>query len=234
MEAARRAGHDALAPEAVRHVFLTHLHSDHTLGLDELLMGAWVLGRETPLEIWGPPGTAAMVEHLREAWTLDRAVRTGGLEGLAEPGSRAVVHEIDQPGVVHRDGRVVVTAFAVAHGSWEHAYGYRFDGPDRSVVVSGDTAPTDAVVDGCDGCDVLVHEVYSATGWRRGAPSFRAYHAAFHTSGEQLGRLAARARPGLLVLTHVLAFGEDDETLIREVRGAHDGPVEVAEDLATY
>lgn len=234
LENARRSGWPALAPARVRHLFVTHLHSDHTAGIDDLLMGGWVLGRTEPLEIWGPPGTEALVEHLRAAHARDIEVRTRGLEGLRPEGSRAIVHEIAEPGEVFRSSNTSVRAFPVAHGSWPHAFGYRVEGPDRVVVVSGDTAPTDAVVEACDGCDVLVHEVYSTAGWRRGDASFRAYHAAFHTSGEELGRLAARARPDLLVLTHVLFFGEDGDSIVEEVRGGFDGRIELAEDLASY
>ena len=69
------------------------------------------------------------------------------------------VHEI-QPGVVYRDANVKVTAFLVRHGSWDEAFGYRFDTPDRSIVISGDTSPSDSVVKACNGCDLLLHEMY--------------------------------------------------------------------------
>lgn len=224
------AGRD---PSRVEHVFVTHLHSDHTVGLDELLFGAWTVGRDRPLVVHGPPGIEPMVAALRTAFEQDVAVRAEGLEG-ADPRGAASRVRVVEPGVVHREGGMRVDAFAVEHGSWEHAYGYRVQGGGRTVVISGDTAPTDAVVDACDGCDVLVHEVYSAAGWRARPEDFRAYHAAFHTSGEQLGRLAARARPRLLVLTHLLFFDQPPEQILREVRAHFDGEVVIAEDGERY
>ena len=222
-----------ISPSTVEHVFVTHLHSDHTLGLDEMIFGGWTSGRAVPLEVFGPPGIEAMVTHLRSAFAEDRAIRVNGLEGAEPDGAEVEVEEI-APGLVFGDADVEVAAVSVDHGSWERSFAYRVRGPDRVIVISGDTAPSDAVVEACDGCDVLVHEVYSAAGWRRGPAGFRAYHAAFHTSGEQLGRLAARARPRLLVLTHLLFFGQSPASLLEEVRAGFDGEVVIAEDGATY
>lgn len=229
--------HPALAPERVTRVFLTHLHSDHVLGLDELLVGAWVLGRDTPLEVWGPPGTRALVDGLRAAYAEDRRVRTEGLEGLEDRGSEVAVREVS-PGLVlrspGRDG-VEVRAFAVPHGSWSTAYGYVVEAGGRTIVISGDTAASEAVVEACDGCDVLVHEVCSGAGLRRLGEGARAYHGSFHTTARELGALALRARPGRLVLTHILFFGEREASIAAEVReGGYGGELFVAWDLAGY
>lgn len=230
MRGVRAAG---LAPEAVGHVFLTHLHSDHTLGLDEMIVGAWTTGRRAAVHIHGPPGTRAMVDHLVAAFDEDRAIRSSGLEGADTGAARVQVHELE-PGDAFEEAGVRIVAFAVQHGSWERAYGYRVEGPDRVIVISGDTAPSDAIVEACDGCDVLVHEVYSAAGWREGSEDFRAYHAAFHTSGEELGAIASRARPRLLVLSHLLFFGHAPGELLSEVRASFDGEVVIAEDGEAY
>jgi ribonuclease Z len=227
----RRAVAAGLEPAELTRVFLTHLHSDHTVGLPDLLLSTWVVGRDVPLHVHGPPGTEAMVEHLAEAWAEDRRIRTTGLEGKAP--LRVEAHD-EAPGVVHRDARVTVTAFAVDHGSWEHAWGHRFETPDRTVVVSGDTAATDAIVRACDGCDVLVHEVYAAERYRSLPESGQAYHGAFHTSARELGELAARARPKRLVLYHHLLWGAEPEELVAEVREAFDGDVRFGRDLGVY
>src|SRR5205085_2766119 len=110
-------------------------------------------------------------------------------------------------GEVYRDSNVTVTAFRVQHGSWPVALGYRFATADRVVVVSGDTRPTEAVVDQCRGCDVLVHEVRSDARLTTRPPAWQAYHRAFHTSTVELAALATRARPKLLVLYHQLYWG---------------------------
>src|SRR5262245_34664235 len=159
--AAKRHGIAALEAQQLGMVFVTHLHSDHTLGLPDLMLTPWVLERRSPLEVYGPHGIAAMARHLTEAYTEDIHVRLSGLEPGKHDGWRVNAHEI-VPGVVYRDSNVTVKAFAVPHANWKHAFGYRFETCDLTVVVSGDTRPSDAVANACDGCDVLVHEVYSA------------------------------------------------------------------------
>lgn len=231
--AARRDSIPALRVANLRIVFLTHLHSDHTLGLPDLMLSPAVLHRQQPLVIYGPPGTRDMVDHLLAAYREDIDIRIHGLEHGDTAAYRMVVHEV-APGEVYRDSLVRVTAFPVQHGSWPHAFGYRFDAAGRSIVVSGDTRPTEAVVDACHGCDVLVHEVYSKKGFDRLPPADRAYHSAFHTSAIELGDLAARARPKLLVLTHILFFGESADEILSEVKSRLDGRVVMGEDLSAY
>src|SRR5262249_25530762 len=138
------------------------------------------------------------------------------------------------PGEVYRDSNVTVTAFEVSHGKWEHAYGYVFTTPDRTIVVSGDTRPSEAVVRACQRCDVLVHEVYDAERFKQRPAEWQAYHAAYHTSTYELAELAARARPKLLVMYHQLYWGGTDDTLMRQVRSRYDGAIISARDLGVY
>jgi len=201
--AASRTGFAALEPQHLKVLFLTHLHSDHTIGLPDVILSAWVLERAAPLELYGPPGTKAMVDHLLAAYAADIRNRVDGLEPANETGYKVNVHEI-APGVVFDDGNVKVTAFAVPHGDWEVAFGYRFDSADRSIVISGDTRASDAVVTACNGCDLLLHEVYSADRFKTRSPEWQRYHARAHTSTDELALLAMRARPRQLVLYHQL------------------------------
>lgn len=232
--AAQRAGVAALAVRRLDRVFITHLHSDHTVGLADLIFTPWVLEREVPLSVYGPPGIKAMTDHLEQAYAEDIHVRVDGAEPANETGYKVNAHEVDT-GVVYRDTNVVVRAFAVPHGDWRVAYGYRFDGGGRSIVVSGDTRASDAVVRACHGCDVLVHEVYSAEAFVRRPPEWQRYHAAAHTSTKELAALATRARPKLLVLYHQLYWGADDAGLLREIRAAgYTGAVVSAHDLGQY
>src|SRR5689334_19241062 len=232
--AAERNGVAALAPKRLDRVFITHLHSDHTVGLPDLIFTPWVLDRSVPLSVYGPPGIKAMTDHLEQAYVEDVRVRIDGAEPANETGYKVSAHEVDT-GVVYRDTNVVVRAFSVPHGDWKVAYGYRFDGGGRSIVVSGDTRASDAVVRACHGCDVLVHEVYSAEMFVRRPPAWQRYHAAAHTSTKELAALAARARPKLLVLYHQLFWGADAAVLVREIRAAgYKGAVVSARDLATY
>ena len=231
--AAREHGIGALAPPELGIVFLTHLHSDHTVGLADLLLTPWTLGRAEPLRIVGPPGTEAMAGHLQEAYREDVRVRLEGLEPANATGWRAEARDVEA-GVVYEDENVRVTAFPVRHGAWRQAFGYRFETADRTVVVSGDAAPSPSVVEACGGCDVLVHEVYAQAGFEGRSAEWQRYHSRFHTSGPELGRLAAEARPGLLVLTHQLLWGASPETLLEEVRAEFDGRVVYGDDLDVF
>jgi ribonuclease BN (tRNA processing enzyme) len=151
--AAQRNGVAALAVQNIHVVFITHLHSDHTLGYPDLILSPWVLGRVEPLEVYGPWGLRNMTDYIEKAWEKDIDVRTNGLEQANRTGYKVHVHEI-APGIIYRDKNVTVSAFSVAHGSWDQAFGYRFETADRRIVLSGDTAPTDTVVKACNRCDV--------------------------------------------------------------------------------
>ena len=231
--AAARAGVTALRSENLKTVFLTHLHSDHTLGLPDLMLSPWVLSRTAPLTVYGPRGTRTLTRHLLEAYADDIDNRRRGAQPHNDTGWRVQAHEI-HPGVVYRDDLVTVIAFSVPHAGWREAYGYRFETPDRAIVISGDTRPDEAVVRACDGCDVLVHEVYSQEGFDRMPPEWQRYHAGAHTSGVALGALAARARPKLLVLTHGLPWSSTTAEIVREVRAGFSGAVVYANDLDIY
>ena len=234
--AAANREHDlpGLAPSRLRHVFLTHLHSDHTVGLPDVMLGNFVLDRSFPIDLYGPPGAAHMAELIVEAWAADLAIRTGGLEPHSEADYRAVVSEL-APGVVYEDELVTVEAIAVPHAEWPVAFGYKFTGSGRTIVISGDTRPSDTIVEACNGCDILVHEVYSAAMWQRREPVWQAYHANAHTSTVELAEIARRARPELLVLYHQLYWGTDDAGLLREIREAgYMGEVVSASDLDIF
>lgn len=234
--AARDRHIDALRVSNLKIAFATHLHSDHTAGLADLFLTPAVEDRGAPLELYGPPGIAAMARHIQAAYKKDIALRIHGLEH-GDPRAYSInVHEI-KPGVVYKDANVTVTAFAVKHGSWDFAYGYRFDAAGRSIVISGDTAPSEAVAQACHGCDLLLHEVYSEQ-WFRERPSARQkYHSAFHTSTTALAAIAASARPGRLVLYHQLFRPQDDPdaVLINEIKKAgYAGAVTSAHDLDVF
>lgn len=231
--AAARDSIAALRVAELRYVFLTHLHSDHTLGLPDLMLSPAVLHRKGPLTIYGPPGTRAMVTKLLDAYREDIDIRVHGLEHGDSNAYRMIVHEV-KPGLVYRDSNVTVTAFRVPHGSWRAAFGYRFDARGRSIVVSGDTGPTDAIVTACHGCDVLVHEVYSKKGFDRLDSGGHRYHSTFHTSAIELGDLATRAQPKLLLLTHILFFGETGDEIVAEARSRFSGQVVLGADLGVY
>lgn len=229
-----RAGQRALAAEGLEIVFLTHLHSDHTVGLPDLIFTPWVLERAAPLRVFGPPGVKAMTDHILAAWGEDIRVRIKGREHANRTGYK-VRAAVVRPGVVYKDDKVTVKAFAVPHGDWTHAFGYRFETPDRVIVISGDTRASHAVVDACNGCDLLVHEVYSTARFATRPARWQAYHKNAHTSTVELAALARGARAKSLLLYHQLYWGATDADLLREIHEAgYRGPVASALDLGVY
>jgi len=231
--AAHRNGVGGLAVRKLARVFVTHLHSDHTLGLPDLIFSPWVLGRQEALRVFGPPGIQAMAEHVQKAYAQDVHVRLDGLEPANTTGYKVEVTETS-PGEIYKDDKVRVTAFAAPHGSWKHAFGYRFDTPDRSIVISGDTTPNPKLIEVARGCDILVHEVYSATALARRPPIWRRYHQSAHTSTHELAAIAREVRPKLLVLYHQLYWGATDEDLIREINERYRGRVVSGSDLDEF
>ncbi|MFQ5690091.1 MAG: MBL fold metallo-hydrolase [Gemmatimonadota bacterium] len=232
--AAARLGFEGLQDSRLDIAFITHLHSDHTLGLPDLILSPWVEGRDHPLRLYGPPGVSAMAQRILEAYGEDIGVRVQGPQPANSEGFKVDAHVI-KPGVVYQDERVKVTAFLVPHDVWDYAFGYRFDTAEQSIVLSGDTAPSDSVVAACDGCDILVHEVYSDEGFARRSPAWQRYHLGAHTSATKLGELAARAHPGLLVLYHQLLWGSAPDEVLREIRqGGYEGPLAYGHDLDIF
>ena len=242
--AAREKGIEALRPVNLKIAFLTHLHSDHTLGMPDLMITPWIMGRKDALELYGPPGTQAMVSRILDAYEFDRKNRTEGMEHSNDTGWRVNVHEI-RPGVVFKDANVTVTAFPVHHGNVE-TYGYRFVTPDRTIVISGDTSPTDAIAENCHGCDILMHEGYTKASFDLVSQAWQQYRLTHHTSALQLGAIATKAKPGLLILIHRENPGCDqagtaecrqagsEEQLLKEVREAYSGNVVAGHDLDIY
>ena len=230
-----------LDPVKLRVAFVTHLHSDHTVGYPDLILTPWVIGRRVPLEVYGPTGITAMTEHILAAYQADFETRMKDRAlytvGAFREGHAVNAHEV-KPGVVYKDANVTVTAFATKHAM--ESYGYRFDTPDRSIVISGDTNPTQATIDACRGCDILIHEVLTHD-WLSRRQDFHAYAAAHHTTTTQLIELATKAKPGLLVLYHAslsIRPAVDNQrstaaTLLNEM-AKYPGRVVVARDLDVY
>ena len=231
--AAARNGVKGLSVEKLRRLFVTPLHSDHTVGLPDFIFTPAVLERDAPLEIYGPSGTKRMTDLILKAFAEDIAIRLKGLEPALPRGYDVRTQDV-KPGVIYKDANVTVKAFAVKHGSWKHAYGFRFEAADRVVVISGDCAPSDSVIEACNGCDVLVHEVYSTTGFARRPPEWQRYHSNFHTSSKELAEIATKAKPKLLVLYHQLLWGATKEQLLEEIAKGYSGKVVFGNDLDVY
>lgn len=233
-EEARRLGLAALAPKNLKTAFLTHLHSDHALGLADLILTPWIDGRSEPLKLYGPPGTKAMAMHLLDAYIQDINIRIKGSQPQNATGWRVNASETSG-GFVFKDRRVSVEAFRVCHGEMRDSFGYRFTTPSRVIVVSGDTTYCPVVAEMARGADVLVHEVYSNAGFKHLPDDWKAYHKAHHTSARDVARIARAAQPKLLVLYHQLSWGSAAiEGILDEVKADYDGEVVYGRDLGIY
>jgi ribonuclease BN (tRNA processing enzyme) len=234
----RRVAAAGLPIDGVTAAFISHLHSDHTLGLPDLMLTSWVMGRSTPMRIHGPPGLKRMTDHLLAAWAEDTVVRVKGLERGRPGGYRVDAHE-SRGGVVFDSGGVKVTAIRVPHGEWAYAFAYRVDAAGRRIVISGDTRPSAALERAASGADILVHEVYPETRVaienRPGGELWPRYLREVHTSDVELGKLAATAKPGVLLLTHVIFMGAGEQEVLDGIRrGGFAGRVVIAKDLTRY
>jgi ribonuclease BN (tRNA processing enzyme) len=224
-------GIKALEPTKLRVAFVTHLHSDHTVGYPDLIFTPWTIGRRVPLEVYGPKGIKAMTEHLLEAYRVDIETRTnpdGNQRGFPE-GHKVNAHEITA-GVVYKDTNVTVTAFATKHAM--ESYGFRFDTPDRSIVISGDTNPTQETIDACRGCDVLIHEAETPAWLATRPETFQRFAAKYHTTTPELAELASKAKPRLLILYHY--NGLSPEELMNDMLAHYAGHFVVGRDLDVY
>ncbi len=193
-------------------MFLTHLHSDHVVGLPDLWLTGWLptpYGRRSaPLRIWGPRGTEHMTRHLGAAYQADIRIRHDG-EGLPLEGVAFQAQDISQ-GIVYENNGVKVTAFTVDHGPHiKPAYGYRVDYNGRSVVISGDTHGSDNLVEHARGADVIVHEVAMAKDELLDKSATARRIIGFHTTPEAAGTVFTRLTPKLAVFTHLVLLTTD-------------------------
>jgi ribonuclease BN (tRNA processing enzyme) len=224
----------------VRHVFLTHHHSDHNADYGALLLLAWVAGLRTRVDTWGPPPLARMTDQFFEMHAADIDARAAD-EGRTPLRPLVHAHEVRAGGLVMEDRNVRVTAALVHHPPMVPAFAYRFDAADRSVVISGDTTPVESLVTLARDADVLVHEaLYDAAAVDRlianvpNAPDLRRSILSHHTTAEQAGRVAAAARVGTLVLSHLIPAEDPaitEEMWAAAARTHFGGRVVVAKDL---
>ncbi|MBE0674363.1 MAG: MBL fold metallo-hydrolase [Bacteroidales bacterium] len=223
-----------LAVSKIRRAFLTHLHSDHTAGYADLILTPWVMGRNEPLEVWGPEGIEEMTSHILSAYIEDIRYRVYGDEPGNDRGWRVNCHEITSEGEVYSDENIRVEAFPVLHGTWPNAWGFRFTTPDKTIVISGDTRPSEKVTEYSMNADILLHEVYSVKGFNQKSDEWKKYHAAHHTSTVELGEIASKTNPRLIVFYHILDWGSTEDEMLGEIGQTYGGRVIAGRDLDIY
>jgi len=223
----------------LRHIFITHHHSDHNADYGNLIWLAWAAGLRTRVDTWGPPPLEKMTRLFFEmnAYDIDTRIADEGRVPLAP---LVHVHELSEGGPVMQDENVKVTTALVHHPPVVPSFGYRFDAPDRSIVISGDTAPSDNLIRLAQGADVLVHEVLYAPALDRlvarvpNAATLKQSIMSHHTTAEDAGRVAQAAGVKMLVLSHLVPADDPaitEQMWIDAARAHYKGPIVVGKDL---
>jgi ribonuclease Z len=221
-----------LGTRFAKNLFLTHLHSDHVVGLPDLWLTGWILGRAKPMRVWGPTGTQNMMSHLENAFEFDLRVRTH----YPREGAAVTAQDFTE-GVVYERNGVKVTAFLVNHGDVEPAFGCRLDFAGRSVVLSGDTSFSENLIRHAQGTDVLVLNVIVPEAFRAHAtfhtPEQIDQTIPLHTTPQQAGEIFNRVKPKLALYSHISPPNVPDGEIVARTRESYSGPLEVGSDLLT-
>ena len=217
--------------ENINIAFLTHIHSDHSGALADLILTPWIMGRDEPLDLYGPEGLKAMSENITEAYIDDINYRLYGSQPANELGFTTNVTEISDDGTIFKDNNIEVIAFKNAHGDFKNSFGFLFITDDKRILFSGDTAVSNNLMKYGKNLDILVHEVFSSETFVNKTKDWQIYHQAHHTSSLDLGIIADELQPKKLVLSHILFWGASEESLLKDVRKNFKGQAVIAKDL---
>jgi len=223
----------SLYPSQICCVFLSHLHSDHTMDLSELAHTLW-WRRNTGLQAWGPTGIAQIANGLDEIIAADANFRINGIQPVANPEGFRISHQNIAPGILFQKEDLTIEAFLVNHGDINPAFAFKVTTEDLSLVISGDTAYSDVIAEKARGVDILFHEVISRQGLEKNSPDFQRYHNSVHTTSDEVARLASIAQPKKLVLYHGLFYGTEESTVLEEIEALYEGNVFLARDLDMF
>ncbi|MGE5107777.1 MAG: MBL fold metallo-hydrolase [Sphingobacteriales bacterium] len=214
-------------------LFLTHLHSDHIVGLPDLWLTGWLISRrEMPLNVFGPSGTDDMIKNLQKAFAFDIKMRIEDDKRLEE-GSKLLVKEIQQ-GIVYEKNGVKVIAFEVDHYPIVPAFGYRIEYGGHSVTLSGDTRYSENLIKFAKGTDLLVHEVIVAPDTlNKSDPKYPQF--AHHTTVEQVAKVFNEVKPKLAAYSHIVKlYGRNEQELLKRTKANYSGPFIIGEDLMSF
>ncbi len=244
---------------AIRQIFITHHHDDHNADLGTLMGMVWSIGVPAPITAYGPDGTKEFLEGFKRSFAVNQEIRESDFPELYKITPDAFflakdIGEAKEARTLYQDKNVQVDAIENCHyhfapGAPAHdaaSYAFRFRTADRTIVFSGDTGPCEPLVAFARGADVLVHEVInldllSAATRAQGIPDARLatmmrHMEEDHSTPDVVGRLAAQAGVGMVVLTHVIPGTDDipDSAYVDGVARHFHGKVVVAKDLMRF
>lgn len=211
--------------------FLTHIHSDHSGALADLILTPWIMGRDAPLKLYGPSGLEAMSKNITEAYIDDINYRLYGSQPANELGFKTNVTEIVDDGSIYKDKNVEVIAFKNNHGDFQNSFGFLFITDDKRILFSGDTAVSANLKKYGNDLDILVHEVFSSETFVNKTKDWQIYHQAHHTSSIDLGIIADKLQPKKLVMSHILFWGASEESILNDIGMNFSGQAIIAKDL---
>ncbi len=224
-----------LNPQDIQYLFITHLHTDHIHDIPELAGARW-WARAQRLKIWGPQGLQAYTDSMTAMAAIEADIRAVGTpEQLVtdREGYKTEVTEIED-GIVFQNADITVEAFTVPHGEIRPAFGYKVTTADKTIVISGDTSFSELLAEKAKGVDILIHEIASGDGLASQSEFWQDYHGSSHTTADKVAEVANIAKPGLLVLYHILFLGKTAEEIVAEVERDYDGEVVMANDLDIF
>tara|TARA_X000000950_G_scaffold158736_1_gene194542 strand:- start:3166 stop:4059 length:894 start_codon:yes stop_codon:yes gene_type:complete len=221
--------YQALEVENLKYAFLTHIHSDHTLGLADLIITPWIMGRTEPLKIFGPKGAKYMHTNIIKAYQPDIDYRIYGTQPQNSTGYKVIFNELKDK-FVYQDENIKVTAFSNDHGDLQESYGFLIETIDKRILISGDTAMSKNLISYGEDLDYLIHEIYSQKGFDNKTPDWQKYHQAHHTGPKEVAEIANLLQPKSFILSHILFWGSSEQEILDEVKTFYTGKIIVAED----